>query len=151
MSVNPPNKETLGDHHNVSRYCGEQAISEITGMPNAAAFKLRDDETYLSVDWLEYFHERNFDIALIGVRCAMTKRRRKIGAKSQFAVLNVGNTRSTIYQKLGYVPQIIREVEKFDESHAGIYVRREKAGIVAFELAKQVRRTDMYSGKGCEL
>ena len=151
MSVNPPNEGTLSDHHNVARHCGEQAISEFNGLPKAAAFKLRDDETYLSVNWLECFHEHNFDIALIGIRCAMTRNDRTIGARSQFATLNVGNARNAIYQKLEYVPQIIRKVKEFDESHAGIYVRREKAGIVAFELAKQVRRTSMYSGKGYEL
>ena len=151
MSVNPLNKETLSDHHNVARHCPKQRVSEITGLPKVAAFKLKSDESYLSVNWLEYFHEHNFDIALIGVRCAMTKKRRNIGEESYFAILNVGNVRNAISRIQKCVPQITREATKLDKSHAGIYVRREKAMMIAYDLAKLVRCTDMRTGKGYEL
>lgn len=67
MSNEPPNEGPLENHHNVARHCGAQVISETSGRPTAAAFRIGDDEDYLSVNWLEYFHKRNFDIALIGV------------------------------------------------------------------------------------
>ena len=143
----PPNEGPLEDRHNVARYCGEQALHKQSSLPKTAAFKLRDDEEYLSVNWLECFHERGFEIALIGIRCALKRKGRTIGAKSQFATLNVGIIRNVISQ-LGYAPRIIRKAEEFDESHAGIYVRREKALVTAYELARLVRRADMYPGKG---
>ena len=150
MSDYPPNEGPLEDRHNVVRYCGEQAISESSGLPKSAAFKIRDNEDYLSVNWLECLHEFDPDIALIGIRCALIRKGRTIGTKSKFATLNVGNARNTISQKLEYVLQIIRKMEEFDESHVGIYVRREKALLTAYELAKQVHRTNMHSGKGYE-
>lgn len=150
MSDDPPNEGPLGNQHNVVRHCGERAISESSGLPKSAAFKMRDDEDYLSVNWLECFHEFDPDIALIGIRCALTRKGRTIGTKSKFATLNVGNARDAISQKLEYVPQIIRKMEEFDESHAGIYVRREKALLTAYELAEQIRHTNMRSGKGYE-
>ena len=145
-----PFDEKLLDHHNVSRYCGAMAINESNGCPNAAAFRLRDGENYLSVNWLECFCEHNFDIALIGIRCALIKKCRSINAKSKFATLNVGDIRNMIYKRHGHLLKIIRKAEKFDKSHTGIYVCREKALIVAHDLAEQVCCSDMYSGKGYE-
>lgn len=126
MSDKPSNEGLLADHHNVARHCGARVISEYSGLPTAAAFKIRSNEEYLSVNWLEYFHKGDFDIALIGVRCALIGKGRTIGAKSRFAILNVGNVRNTILQKLKYVPQIIRKAEEFDKPHAGIYVPQKK-------------------------
>lgn len=72
-------------------------------------------------------------------------------SKERFATLNVGNARNVIHKKLEYVPRIIRKVEELDESHVGIYVPPKKALITAYELAEQVRRADMYSGKGHDI
>lgn len=149
MSEDPSDGEPLADRHNVTRYCGKQAISEFSGRPTSAAFKIRDGEDYLSVNWLECFHESDFAVALMGVRCALTRKGRMIGSSSCFATLNVGNVKNTIFQKLRYGPQIVRKVEQFDESHAGIYVRRSTAMIAAHELALACH-ADMHSGKGYE-
>lgn len=150
MSDVPPDEGPLADSHNVARYCGKQAIGESDCLPKTAAFRVREGENYLSVNWLEYFHECDFDIALIGIRCALTRKGLTIGAESKFATLNVGIVKNTLSQIREQMPQIIRKAEDLDESHAGIYVRQEKAMIVAYMLAKLVRRGDMYSGKGYE-
>lgn len=44
------------DDHHVVRYCPLRVLDN-DGRPTLVAFDLRDDESYLSVNWLEYFRD----------------------------------------------------------------------------------------------
>lgn len=139
------NKSPLDDHHNVARYYGLRSIGD-NGLPTQTAFRLRNGEGFLSVNWLEYFHLHDKDVALKCVRDALRKKGRRRAPKSGLAVLNVGAAKRAVSQKLRYTPHITRQPSPGDESHAGIFVKQITAVVAAKVLAKQVRQSDVYPG-----
>ena len=58
-------------------------------MPMAAAFALREDEEYLSVNWIEYFEELNLIAAINKVQWTLQNKGLNIRPNGLFAVLGV--------------------------------------------------------------
>ena len=73
------------DH--ISRYCAPKTLAD--GQPTGTSFMLRQDEEYLSVNWLEYFGH-------IGMSAQINQIREHIelslASSGLFAVLNIGET-----------------------------------------------------------
>ena len=75
----------LPDAHHVARYCPPRRTEN--GLPHAAAFKPRVGEGYISVNWLEFFGERDAAANIEHVRAAVGKKLR-LSRHGLFAVLN---------------------------------------------------------------
>ena len=72
------------DH--ISRYASAMRCTE-DGEVTGAAFMLRHNEEFLSVNWLEFFHLDNRQEEIRAVRNAL---RVKLGAKAKIAIMNIG-------------------------------------------------------------
>jgi hypothetical protein len=83
------------------------------------AFQRREDEDYLSVNWLE-FHvaERDTEIRL-SVWAVRDSFEKPLGAKSAFAIGNVSRIKETC-QRAGSRVRIVHEPEPNNPGHSGI-------------------------------
>ena len=110
--------QPLPDRDHVSRYCKPSTVNN--GVPLATAFTPRENEPYLSVNWLEYFHEASPSAAMKRVREAFDDKNYQVRRNGMFAVLNVGAVKAiafdTIQMHLGIEHMPLAD----DPSHCGI-------------------------------
>ena len=115
--------QTIPIEHHVARYCSGSLHQYGKVLP--AAFELRDGESYLSVNWLEYFGLETFDGALSRICTDKHGLGFNIRKTGRFAVLNVGIVRS-LTENLGdqsetiYPLTVTHMPEAKDKSHSGI-------------------------------
>lgn len=88
----------------------------IDGLPKVAAFELRERDTSLSVNWLEYFGpERGPSIQEIRQAIQITLR-----PNGRFAVLGVAAAKEAIIVGGGSSPDVFSSPHSNDPSHASI-------------------------------
>lgn len=105
------------DH--VCRYCKPRAVEN--GKPLVAAFELRENERDLSVNWVEYFRLTDREQAICEIRKAFRAKGFKIKASGRFAVLNVGEIKSTAKERTETDLQVLEWPENNDLSHSAIF------------------------------
>ena len=98
----------------------------------AAAFELRSAEGYLSVNWLEYLGAPDLDAAIECVREAFHTKGYSLKPTGRFAVLNVGEMKTAILDKVDGDVHIKHLPLADDASHSGIF------GYTATDLAVAV-------------
>ena len=130
--------EISNDHH-VSRVCGASKLRE-DGTPSGTAFELRNNEEYLSVNWLEFFPETSKNEQLQKIREDQNNKGRTLPSRGKLAVLNVGRTAQEVLevteQKINLL--FIHEPEDLDPSHSGIYGLEEDDLILTDTIANSV-------------
>ena len=133
----------LSHSDHIARYCRPRDIRS-DGRPLRDAFLLRPGESYLSTNWLGYFHnsERQFQIA--GVRQALTDKGFHVRSTASFAVLNVGFTIVVCKNALNLDIQILTLGEPHDPSHTGIFGYTAANTDVATLLSKQITAHEVY-------
>jgi hypothetical protein len=115
--------DRIPSQHHVSRYCTKKGLSEESGMPTGAAFMIRRDrgETYLSVNWLEFFAVLNKDQQVHEVRTIFAaKMKGGIGAQAKFCIARVRDIEQCFPSSADEI-KVLHEPEPFDPSHAGIF------------------------------
>lgn len=138
--------KTLDDDNHVSRYCKPSAVNT-KGAPMAAAFALRKNEKFISVNWLECFDAPDIATAITYVREAFCKNGFKTRPAGKFAVLNVRNIKTAIYKKTESIPRIENFMNSENPSHSGIFSSKADNKIVAAALAHQLKPQDIHPGK----
>ena len=133
----------LPDDDHASRYCKPTAVGD-DGLPMASAFALRNEENYLSINWLEYFGEPNLSDAVQRVRAAFRNKRYKLRPQGRFVVLHVGAAKTAVLDATGKTLRIDNLPFKDDPSHAGILGYSSDDLMVALELKALVRDRDVY-------
>ena len=140
--------QDIPDEHHVARYCSGSQHDDGRVLP--VTFQLRSQgETYLSVNWLEYFGLNMFDEALARICADKRGLGFSIRHTGRFAVLNAEIVRS-ISRDLSDLSEMIHPLtvthlpEVGDESHSGIggYPHDDMRLLVADLLAENVD-TDM--------
>ena len=141
--------EPIPPDHHVSRYCGGGSLlenSEVTG----TSFLLRDDEEYLSVNWLDFLGLGDRDSEIEEVRRVLGTKL-KVGSTAKIAVLNVGDTQDHVRQNsqddrgLRILHRPDEPPDKPDESHSGIFDTKEDEQLIAELIAQKV--LEMYAAK----
>lgn len=136
-------RDIPNDNH-VSRYCSGSQHDGRQVLPTA--FQLRSPgETYLSVNWLEYFGLETFDASLGRICADKSRLGFSIRHTGRFAVLNAGFIRSIsgASRQLSEMlsPLTVTHLpEVGDESHSGIggYQHDDLCLLVADLLAESV-------------
>ena len=133
--------QRVPDSDHVSRYCKPSAMED--GLPLVAAFLMRQGESYLSVNWLEYLRTRDLSSAVDMVRARFLKQSYGLKANGRFVVLNVGRCRSAALRiqrhlRIKHIPL------KADDSHSGIYGMSEDGFSVATEMRALVCQDDVH-------
>ena len=132
----------LCSYNHVARYCSATRLSN--GFPMPAAFELRDDEDFLSSNWIEYFGMMDLELGMNKVREEVCKHH-STTENGRFAILNVGEAKKTISHKHGVELRIEDLEEKDYPSHTGIWFPRDVLGI-ALALSEMIKQQDMHSG-----
>lgn len=136
--TNPP----LPDADHFSRYCKPSDVEN--GAPLSTAFQLRENEPYLSVNWLEFFGEKNQKSAVAQVRKAFQRKSYTLKANGRFAVLNVNAAKQAVKEHTRITLRIEHMPESDDESHSGIHGYTQEDLTVAIELAALVALGSVY-------
>ena len=110
----------------------------------AAAFRPRQDEEYLSVNWLEYFSESDSTDAVQRVREVFRDKNYRVRQNGRFAVLNVGAAKTAAYEGVDRALSIDHLPVSNDQSHAAIRGYGSDDLSVAVELAALVTRQDVH-------
>ena len=144
MVVTPSNQHELSPHENVARHRRPRDIDE-NGILSSNAFLLRNAESYVSVNWLEYFHPSDRAIQLTAVRRSLIEKGRTVKSNDLLIVLNVGVATERCKAKLGLDLGFITLGEPDDPSHTGIYGIRGNIVNAASELAASVSPAEIYT------
>ena len=143
----------LRDDHHVVRYCPLRALDN-DGRPTLVAFDLRDDESYLSANWLEYFQDTAQRSRIDQVREAMS-RRLTLGRRGRLLELEVEDVKeagSTVGCALRIEPRDDDDDPSHgcdDPSHVGIDGWQSDAehALVAAQLLEIARRAPLHPAK----
>lgn len=134
------------DH--VARLCGESKCDD-NGRPMGAAFLLRQDEPYLSVNWLESTGASQRTAQLAVVRQHLTAKGISLPAKGRLALLHL----LTVFDHVRSASPDSRELTAHhepqpphDPSHAGIYGYADGDDLIADLIAEAIRETHAARG-----
>ena len=144
------NQKSIPNDNHVARYCRPATVRN--GKLSAAAFFLREssdtrpEEEYLSVSWIEYFGERDQDVAMTQVRSVVEKNF-GTSAKGRYAVLNVGEI-----VNVGAQSRPVRQLSVLHKPrtgygcHAGVVGYRAAEKGIAVKLSLLVKPKDILPG-----
>lgn len=112
----------LPDDNHVVRYVKPTHLRKKDGKATGAAFCLRSDETGLSVNWRECFHDHTKDEQLVQVRRLY---RLEMSKNGRLAELNVGTTKRCVRDELDAIrfihkPLPADDTYEADPSHCEI-------------------------------
>lgn len=137
----------IPDEDHVARYCKPKSVSRY-GLPTALAFRLRPGETYLSLNWLEYFTEPSHESAIERVQESFHRKKYRLKRNGRFAVLNVGAAKEAVKRVVGRRGEVEQTGSDHDPSHVGLFGYTEDNISVALHLSKLVRRDQVYPAVG---
>jgi hypothetical protein len=118
---------------------------------DGTAFRLRPNETYLSVNWLEFFQTPSCGDQIAAVRRAFQEKGTNLGTKAKFAVLSVSEVVEEAIRKESRQLTFIHEPddEPLDPSHSGIHGYSPEDDIIADLIANCVQ-PQLYSARSDE-
>ncbi len=108
------------------------------------AFILREQETYLSTNWLEHFHPADRDVQLAGVRQTLRDKGFRMAPTGHFGVLSVGDAVDRCRQNLNLEIRFVNLGDGRDPSHTGIYGLAADKARAAQALAQAVSPAEVY-------
>ena len=108
------------------------------------AFIPRQDEDYLSVNWLEYFGETELSATVERVRGVFHSKGFTLRPNGRFAVLNVGAAKTGAHEAVKRTLSINHLPCSDDPSHSGILGYSSEDLAVAVELAALVTPQDVH-------
>nr|WP_148050873.1 hypothetical protein [Pseudomonas chlororaphis] len=134
------NGDILPGADSVARLCKGSHLDPFTGSPAPGAFMLRENESYLSVNWLEYFEQCTHEERLLEIRQVLASKR-KISSTARLALLNIDSAIKIV----GDSPLLVFTHEPIDSpglisdpSHSGINNTYDFEPLVAMKLAEAV-------------
>ena len=139
-----PNQHELSSDEHVARHCRPRDIVD-SGILSSNAFLLRNQEPYLSTNWVEYFHPSDRALQISAVRGSLIAKGRTVKNNDLLLILNVGVATSRCKAKLGLDLSFVTLGDPSDPSHTGIYGLQGNKVNAASELAASVKSDEIYS------
>lgn len=109
--------DRVPDSDHISRYCRGSSV-ESNGTINRMAFRIRNEEEYLSVNWLEFLKKPSREEEIDEIQNVLRKKL-TLGSRSRIAVANVGSLIDHI--RAERILKVQHEPEPEDQSHSGIF------------------------------
>ena len=113
-------------------------------MPTAAAFRLREQDQCLSVNWLEYFDVGEVGLAIEQIQEIFRRKNFRLKRTGLFAVLGVGEAKKAVGEALGILLSIDHCPVCDDPSHAGIFGYGSEGLAVSVELKALVTANETF-------
>ena len=109
--------DRVPDSDHIARYCRGSSV-ESDGTINRMAFRIRNEEGYLSVNWLEFLKKPSREEEIDEIQNVLRKKL-TLGSRSRIAVANVGSLIDHI--RAERILKVQHEPEPEDQSHSGIF------------------------------
>lgn len=134
-------RDRVPDSDHISRYCGGAHIHE-DGRISGVAFRLRESQQYLSVNWLEYLALADRQSEIKEVRRVLGEKL-NLGSRARLAVLNTGQLLRHVASATPdrTMLDVLHEPEPEDPSHAGVFGLRQDDTLIAELIAEVVQET----------
>lgn len=134
-------EELVPDQDHVARYCRPKQID--AGKIQPSAFILRENEEYLSVNWLENLCKSDRNDQIEALRNAFQQKQFTVKASAQFAILNVGIIRDKVREETVDKRdlQVAHKSSTTDPSHCGIYNLKPDNMLIAELIIETIRET----------
>ena len=110
----------IPDADNVARYCSPRTVNE-DNIPTLDAFKFRNGEEFLSVNWTEFLVRSNVPEAVSMLRKIFLDTGYSIKKDGRIAVLGVKDIKIAI-SEVACTPQIKHDPKRDNCSHSAIYI-----------------------------
>lgn len=138
--------DPVPDPHHIARYCGGSTIRE-DGSISGVAFRLRQTEEFLSVNWLEFLSQPTRDAEIRELQKVLGSKL-QLRAKARIAALNTGELRR--YVRVNSPDRrelrVLHQQEPGDPSYSGIFNLLPEHDLIADLLAEVIQAT--YPAKG---
>lgn len=133
--------DKIPDQDHIARYCSP--IHAPGGKIQATAFMLRQSDTSLSVNWLEYFQCSSRHRAIAELRKVYSAKKLTIKVDGRIAVLNVGEVRMQVLTESPdrRILEVLHDPKENDPSHSGIYNLRYDDELIAELILETIRET----------
>ena len=131
--------DPLHDEDHVSRYCYPSWVQD--NLPTVEAFRLRGEELYLSVNWIEYWGKGSIEDALSDIRGDIELTLKKDG---RFVVLGVGDVRQSIEDVVGTKPPVTHQPTAKMKSHSAVFGLRAGESDIAVALMQLVVEESVF-------
>ena len=125
---------TYRDH--TARYCPGSKLTEDGGIA-PTAFHLRKEESYLSVEWLEYLDQPSRPDEIKEV-INMLSQKLHLGASAKIATLNVGTVCQYVQDVSMFSIRFLHEPESNDPAHSGIHDTDQDEMMIGELIAEKV-------------
>ncbi len=136
--------ELIVDENHISRICPRKTLDPDTQIVTGASFRLRLDENYLSVNWLESLESNNNrEIQISKLKIILDIKGYTLKKSSKIAVLHVGNMCSHVKEnsKDQRCLEVFHEPNTIDCSHSGIYNSKVDEILISELIAQKVEET----------
>ena len=137
--------DAIPDSNNLARWCRASDVDPETDWPQMSAFYPRQNEDYLSTNWIEY-HAQDHDVAVRAIRDSIPL---TLTVGGRFVVLNVGKVIDSIAQGGGLCPSVRFCPQCDNPSHVALAWEdmAENHQSVAAELFALIASENIYLGK----
>ncbi len=130
--------ECIPDDHNVARLCNRATSLDEENNPTAEAFKLRSDELYLSVNWIEFLNLANAAQAIAELQRVYASKL-TVSKRARIATLNVRRVREHVRSGAHRAIRVLHEPEERDRSHSGMHdIPKHDDALLVGELIAEV-------------
>jgi hypothetical protein len=133
--------DRIPDEDHVARYCGPKHIAD--GKVDASAFRLRPNEEYVSVNWLEFLNCLDRESELTELRRIYSAKPLKLSNKGRMAILNVGKVCEKVCRESPDKRNldVLHNPGPNDPSHSGIYNLRQDDVWIAELIRQAIQET----------
>lgn len=130
--------DKIPDPHHIARYCKPTDIEDDQIL--ATAFKLREFDNSLSVNWLEFLNCPSREKEIAELRNILSTKL-TVRSRAKIAVLNVGEVHNKVLTESpnNLNIEILHDPSGHDQSHAGIYNLRYDDELVAELILETIR------------
>lgn len=139
--------DQIHEQDHIARYCSPKHVPD--GKIQATAFMLRQVDTSLSVNWLEYFKCSSRAGEIDEIRKAYAAKNLIVKPSGRIAVLNVGEVRNKVLTESpdSRNLEVLHDPLIDDFSHAGIYNLKQDNELIAELILETVRDRETYPAR----
>ena len=108
--------DEISDADCIARYCRPSSV--INNLVRSSAFKIRNNENYLSANWIPKAIDTN--MGLEQIRSILLHKNFDVTTNGRFVVFNTGVIKSYVYELTGVKITICHKPSSEDPTHVGI-------------------------------
>lgn len=135
-----------GDNHVVRHVGRDKMLSD--GRISGQAFRRKDEEEYMSVNWVEYFGLISHIAAIQKIEQAYLNKGRTVNKSSKFAVINIDRMTECVNKEAHITLHVKHEGTSPDPSHSGVFNMPKEDTTIGNLIAQIIDKDAIYPAQG---